>query len=117
MASYMTFSSSRTTTPDPEALAAAVKSGTNDPTAVLAALPDGKWRGKKAAEWTAGDISAVQTALDTVGAYDEVAADVDRLEIKTTVVCGLWGRLGRQPTGPEITAERTRWMNIRRALA
>jgi hypothetical protein len=117
MASYMTFSSSRTTQPDPEALAAAVKSGTSDPTAVIAALPGGEWRGKKAVEWSAADISATQSAIDTVAALDEVAANVDRKEIKTTVICGLWGRLGRQPTGPEITAERTRWMNIHRALA
>jgi hypothetical protein len=66
MAAYVTLTTPRLTDPDPVALAAAVKA--LDATAVLVAIPGGTWRGKKATAWTAGDLSAAQTALDTVAA-------------------------------------------------
>ncbi len=65
MADYITLTTTRTTRVDTVALLAAVKSATGDATAVLMALPDGTWRGKKANTWSAGDISAAQNALDT----------------------------------------------------
>lgn len=64
MADYAMFTTTRTTTPDPVALAAAVRSATTDSTAVIVRTPGG-WRGKKAAAWSAGDLSAVQNALET----------------------------------------------------
>jgi hypothetical protein len=68
MASYHTFSTARLTIPDPAALALAVQAATADPTAVIVRLPDGDWYAKKAAAWTAGDLTAVQLALDTTTA-------------------------------------------------
>lgn len=64
MANYTTFTTPRTTPPDPVALLAAVKTATADPTAVLVPQLDGTWRGKKAAPWSGADLAAVQTLLD-----------------------------------------------------
>jgi hypothetical protein len=55
--------------------------------------------------------SVVAAVLDA-----EALASVDVKMIKAAVVCSLWGRLGRQPTAPEIAAERTRFINIYKAL-
>lgn len=65
MPGYHDFTTTRQTPPDPVALAASVRTATADASAVLACLPSGVWRGKKAAAWTDADIAAVQTALDT----------------------------------------------------
>lgn len=65
MAGYTTLTTTRTTLPDPAALLTGVKNATADPTAVLAFIGDGTWRGKKAAPWSAADISAAQNVLDT----------------------------------------------------
>jgi len=68
MAAYQSFTTGRATAPDAVALNAAVKTATGDATAVLYRIPgsDGsEWRGKKAADWTPGDIAATQNALDT----------------------------------------------------
>lgn len=46
----------------------------------------------------------------------EAMSNVDQKAIKAAVVCSLWGRLGRQPTAPEISAERTRFIQIYKAL-
>jgi hypothetical protein len=67
MSSYASFTTARTTTPDPVALRTAVQAATGDATATLFNLGDG-WHGKKAAPWSAGDLSATQTALDTTAA-------------------------------------------------
>lgn len=65
MPAYATFPTVRLTAPDPVALAAAVKTATGDPTAVVYAVTQTEWRGKKAAAWTAADIAAVQPLIDT----------------------------------------------------
>lgn len=67
MSSYATFTTARTTTPDLVALIAALRTQLADPTAVLFPTGDavGTWRGKKAQAWTAPDITAAQTLLDT----------------------------------------------------
>ena len=67
MPAYANFSTARLTLPDPVALAAAVKTATSDPTAVLGG-GGAVWRGKKAANWTPAEIAAVQTILDTTPA-------------------------------------------------
>jgi hypothetical protein len=64
MPSYATFTTPRTTVPDPIALRTAVQVATSDPTAVLFNLGGG-WTGKKAAPWSPGDLSATQATLDT----------------------------------------------------
>lgn len=64
MSFYADFSTARATPPDLIALAAAVRTGTNDATAVLSKVGSA-WRAKKAAAWSAGDLTAVQNALDT----------------------------------------------------
>lgn len=89
MASYATFSTTRLTLPDPVALTAAVKTATGDPTAVIATVPGVGWRAKKAAGWTAGDISATQTALDTVAAFDDAVFDLDQ-KVMRAVLSALW---------------------------
>lgn len=68
MPAYITFTTPRTTRPDPVALNAAVKTATSDPTAVLFPLEDGTYRGKKADDWTPTQIAAVQPILDTTPA-------------------------------------------------
>jgi hypothetical protein len=88
MASYVTLTTTRATIPDPVALLAAVKAVTDD-TAVLVAMQDLTWRGKKATDWSASDISAAQNALDTVVAFDEALANLDRKELKA-VLSALW---------------------------
>lgn len=55
--------------------------------------------------------SVVAAQLDA-----DAMSNVDVKAIKAAVVCSLWGRLGRQPTGPEIAAERTRFIQIYKAL-
>jgi hypothetical protein len=74
MSSYATFTTTRTTIPDPVALRLAVQAATSDPTAVLYNLGDG-WKGKKAAAWTAGDLSATQTALETTAALTQALSN------------------------------------------
>ncbi len=74
MPSYTTFTTVRTTTPDPVALRAAVQAATSDPTAVLYNLGDG-WKAKKANPWSAGDLSATQTALDTTAALTQAVTN------------------------------------------
>jgi len=69
MSFYTTFSTARATTPDPVALRAAVQAATSDATAVVFNLGSGSvWQGKKATAWSAADITATQTALDTTAA-------------------------------------------------
>lgn len=58
-----------------------------------------------------------------VAAYDSAqndaisAREIDDLKaIKAAVLCSLWGRLGRQPTGAEIAAERSRFIAIYKTL-
>jgi hypothetical protein len=62
---------------------------------------------------------ATQAELDTV-ATTTLDADaqsvVDGKAIKAAVLTALWGRLGRKPTAQEITAERTRFIGIYKAL-
>lgn len=62
---------------------------------------------------TAPEIAAYDAAqLD-----DAARAQIDDLKgIKAAVICSLWGRLARQPTSAEIAAERTRFLNIYKAL-
>lgn len=62
---------------------------------------------------TTGELAASDTAR-----ADAIAArDIDDMKaIRATVICSLWGRLNRQPTGPEIAAERTRWLTIYKNL-
>lgn len=68
MASYMTFTTTRQTVPDPGLLRTAVQTATSDPTAIVYDAGGGIWRGKKATAWTPIDMAATQTALDTVAA-------------------------------------------------
>lgn len=68
MASYQTFTTVRTTIPDPATLDTAVQSAISDPTAAILLIADTTWKGKKATAWTAPQITAVQNALDTAPA-------------------------------------------------
>lgn len=62
-------------------------------------------------------VAAYQLAADTALVDELAAQQIDGLKaIKAAVICALWGRLGRQPTGAEINAERTRFLNIYKAL-
>lgn len=56
--------------------------------------------------------SVVAAQLDA-----EATNNIDDKKIKAAVITGLWRRLGRQPTGPEIASERTLYMQIYKALA
>lgn len=47
---------------------------------------------------------------------DDARAAMDLQSIKAAVISALWGRLGRQPTPAEIAAERTRYIDIYKAL-
>jgi len=88
MPAYHDFSTARTTTPDPVALRTAVQTATGDPSAVLYNLGDG-WHAKKAAAWTAPEIAAVQTALDTVAALTVASRqqqDVDAIPVREKAI-------------------------------
>jgi hypothetical protein len=62
---------------------------------------------------TSQEIAAASaTALDA-SAISRIDSDKG---IKAAVITSLWGRLGRQPTSAEITAERTRFIGIYKAL-
>jgi hypothetical protein len=63
MAGYQTFTSARTTSPDPVALLTALRSAV-DPNAGYGLLADGTFRVKKATAWSAADITAAQLAID-----------------------------------------------------
>ena len=65
----------------------------------------------------AGILAGYDLAADTALVDEQAAQQVDGMKaIKAAVICALWGRLGRQPTGAEINAERTRFMNVYKAL-
>lgn len=68
MPSYVDLTTARATAPDLVALTTAVRTATSDPTAAIGRISEGTWRGKKAAPWSAPEIAAVQTALDTTPA-------------------------------------------------
>lgn len=68
MPGYVQLTTARGTPPDPVVLLAAVKTATGDPTAVLLPMLNGTYHGKKAAPWSAADISAAQNLLDTTAA-------------------------------------------------
>jgi hypothetical protein len=62
---------------------------------------------------TAAEITAQQDSEKD----SEASSGIDGAKaIKSTVICALWGRLNRQPTAPEIAAERTRWLTIYKNL-
>lgn len=63
MAAYIRLTT--TNSPDPVAVLSAIKSATGDATAVLVSNRDGSWKGKKAAAWSAAEVNAAQTILDT----------------------------------------------------
>jgi len=92
MATYATFTTTRATMPDLVALTAAVRTATGDATAVLfreAPGATGEWRGKKATAWSAADLTAAQTALDTTPALTaQLGAQrtVDSFPIETRAI-------------------------------
>lgn len=59
------FTSQRGTTPDAVALTASVRVAVGDPAAVVIPRGAAAWSVKKAKPWTAPDVSAVQSAIDT----------------------------------------------------
>ena len=62
---------------------------------------------------TAAEISAYDNAQHT----SRVAAEIDGAHaLKAVMICALWGRLNRQPTAPEIAAERARFIAIYKTL-
>lgn len=62
---------------------------------------------------TADELLAYDAAIVAASA----TRDIDEQKaIKAAVICSLWGRLARQPTTAEISAERTRFINIYKAL-
>lgn len=65
----------------------------------------------------AGIVAGYELATDTALPDEQAAEQIDNLKaIKAAVLCALWGRLGRQPTGAEINTERTRFLNVYKAL-
>lgn len=62
---------------------------------------------------SAGEITAAADAAKDV----ELTAVFDNVKaLKAVAVAALWGRLGHQPTAPEIAAERARILAIYKAL-
>lgn len=55
-------------------------------------------------------VVADQKDAEAKGSIDGMRA------IKAAMITALWGRLNRQPTAAEIAAERTRFVNIYKAL-
>lgn len=87
MAGYITLSTARSTRPDQVALTTTLRSAVGDAEAVLLIQPDATWRGKKTTAWTAPQIAAAQSALDSTAALTpQLAAqrevDVWSLEFK-----------------------------------
>jgi len=127
MASYRTFTTTRAFRPDPAALLTAVKTATSDPTAVLALNPDGSFVGKKAAPWSAGDISATQLALDTTAPltlaaqqqlrYTATSRDKDILAMVALVVrakgLAAWNAMTTPQKVAATLAEADVWITIR----
>src|SRR3990167_3624991 len=62
---------------------------------------------------TPAEKAAYKAALDDAVASSEI--DTARA-LKAAMICGLWGRLNRQPTAPEIAAERERFVAIFKTL-
>jgi hypothetical protein len=57
------------------------------------------------------------TVVDTTAQTDaDAQASVDSRALKAAVLTSLWGRLGRQPTAAEISAERARFVGIYKSL-
>jgi hypothetical protein len=62
-------------------------------------------------------LSTYDLALDAVLATEDSERSFDGMKLlKAVAISALWGRLGRQPTPAEIGAERTRVLNVYRAL-
>lgn len=63
-------------------------------------------------------VTVIQTVVVDVAAQTDADAQslVDNKAIKAAVLTSLWGRLGRQPTAQEISAERTRYVAIYKSL-
>ena len=62
---------------------------------------------------TAAELAAVASAALDADAQRQID---DMKALKAAVICALWGRLGRQPSAPEIAAERTRFIAVYKAL-
>lgn len=122
MSSYASFTTTRTTTPDPVALRAAVQAATGDPTAVLFNVGEG-WKGKKAQPWSAGDLSATQTALDTTPVqtalqrYTATSRQKDLLALIALVVrakgLAAWNAMTIPQKVAATLAEADAWTTIR----
>jgi hypothetical protein len=71
-----------------------------------------------AADQATGDgiVSTYDPTNDPAFTDEQAQGDVDNRAIKAAVLTSLWGRLGRQPTPAEIVAERTRYIQLWKAL-
>lgn len=79
MADYHTFTTARATKPNATALLAAVRAAVDPSVGGTIENPLGKWQMKKNTVWTAPQITAAQTALDTC------AADTPQLSAQQTI--------------------------------
>jgi len=90
MAGYVTLTTTRTTRPDLDALLAAVKAATGDPTAVLLPASTGAWRGKKdSGPWSPAHVAAAQSALDTTPEVDQAVVEVN-VKVVKAIAQALW---------------------------
>lgn len=88
MAFYLDLSSARTTVPDEPSLLVLLRANV-DPAVVVGPLSQTRFRLKKSTLWTAPQIVAAQTALDTAAARtDELTAqfEVDKLGIRERAI-------------------------------
>jgi hypothetical protein len=124
MADYHTFTSARTTDPDPATLSAALRG--LDATAGLQVRPDLGPRTyvvKKATSWTAPQITAAQTAIDTAPEttaamrYTRTSREKDILTTLAMIVraknLAAWNAMTIQQKKDATFAEADVWVTIR----
>jgi len=118
-----TFTSQRTTPPDVTALRAALKAAVNDPAAALVWTGEGPYTVKKATAWTAPQITAAQTAIDTAPAssplltFTATSRGKDILAtvalIKRAQGIAAWNAMTVQQKKDAALAEADVWVTIR----
>jgi hypothetical protein len=117
------FTSARTTTPDWAALLASLRTAVNDPSAALVWKGEGSFRVQKAAAFTAPELAAAQTAIDTAPAqspqltYTSTSRGKDILTTMAMIVraknLAAWNAMTVQQKKDATFAEADVWVTIR----
>lgn len=106
MADYHTFTTTRVTTPNALALLTAVRVAVDTTVGIVAQI-DGTYRAKKNTLWTAPQIAAAQTALDTCAADTpqlQAQQAIDDMPIATkALLLAIIDELNRLRTQPTTT--------------